>query len=475
MFSTRYTTVSDLAICQRCPALFGYKYHMHEKDVWREGIKGKGFPYGSIFHKNIAQVFFEIASDSRNPLHAKLGRAAAGGLDELEEFVRENIFMPFIERESSRYTSGQLTAFAEGVNVWVKAMHSFFREIPSLMKDPVNSMSTIFIEPEQKLQAAYYFPRNYGRLVVTGCYDALMFNPDKTEARLFEFKGYSKGDAAVPLAQSLMYAWLIERFSGIVPSVEIIYLDEENIQPDIFDPASVRSMIVSGLHGLFYAAFNTMTLRRLPEIMTDKDSCGNCRFKSRCASDWAVKFKSRAGASLINVMVFMMAAITISAQVFFFSQLSLESRALEMQDVQQRFKFDSALKVAVESIRNNNLDAPAGNFATYLSNSRYKVFWEERIVSGDANKTDTDINTVIYDLNYTVSGDFGRDLEESKWKLQAGENLHKQIFPPMGEGYYLIRVYEPHKENKKSLMYQVVVHKSGSSVVRRSFQEVWYD
>ena len=51
--------------------------------------------------------------------------------------------------------------------------------------------------------------------MAAGRYDALMSYQDK----------------------SVIYAWLIERFSGIVPSVKIIYLDEKNRTTDIFSPA----------------------------------------------------------------------------------------------------------------------------------------------------------------------------------------------------------------------------------------------
>ena len=147
-------------------------------------------------------------------------------------------------------------------------------------------MTAVFHRPEQKLQAHYDFPGE-GRLVVTGCYDALMFNPDRAEARLFEFKGYAKSDIAVPLSQSLIYAWLIWEYSGIVPSVEIIYLDEEDRKPAVFNSESVKGMIDAGLPGLFWSAFSTITLRRMPEIMRDKNLCRVCRFSSRCVSDWA--------------------------------------------------------------------------------------------------------------------------------------------------------------------------------------------
>ena len=102
MPSTFWTTVSDLAVCQRCPVLFGYHYHMG-KTVWHIGIKGSGNPYGSVFHKNIAQVFFEAASDPRSPLHSEITSAVSGGEAPLEEFVRTRIFMPFMEKHSGEY------------------------------------------------------------------------------------------------------------------------------------------------------------------------------------------------------------------------------------------------------------------------------------------------------------------------------------------------------------------------------------
>ena len=495
MFRVCYTNVSDLAVCQRCPALFGYKVHRHEKDAWLQGIKGRGDYYGSMFHKNIARVFFKVAADSNNRLHAKLGRAISRGEAELEEFFRENIFMPFVEKFSGRYTSGQIMAAAEGVRVLVRAMHDFFLEIPSLRRNPERTMSTIFLEPEQKLQSCYDF-RGEGRLIVTGCYDALMFNPDKAEARLFEFKGYAKSDAAVPLSQSLIYAWLIEKYSGIVPSVEIIYLDEEDRKPDIFSPASVRSMIASGLPGLFYAAFSTIILRRLPEMVKNKDFCNKCKFKDECLSDWAGKFRRR-GASLINVIVFMMAAIMITAHVFFFSALSSENRALQAETLQRRFQFDRVLNYAIDTISG---DITSNDTSPNVA--KYDMFSKDYNSSEHnprlKHELSGDIYVSIHDLNYTLNS-----FETSKYmdEIQKVDNQIKnakaiiptRIFPPMmpedsGDiRYFLVRVYGTEKtygerlasDGKKELMYQVLVkrdaRKHGSDRAKvLSFQEVWY-
>ena len=479
MFRTCYTTVSDLAVCQRCPALFGYKLHRHEKDAWRVGIHGSGNAYGSMFHKNIARVFFEAAADVRSMLHAQAVEAVSGGLAELEEFIRENIFMPFVAAHSDEYTPGQLMAAARGVKVWVRAMAEFFAEIPSLRKNPARTMSTVFLAPEQKLQGHYDFP-NEGRLVVTGCYDALLFNPDKAEARLFEFKGYAKSDLAVPLSQSLLYAWLIWSFSGIVPSVEVIYLDEEDRKPDVFDPASVKEMMRAGLPGLFYAAFNTITLRRLPEIMRDKDLCGVCRFREGCASDWSGKFRRRLGASMVNVLVFFIAATMITTQVFFFSTLSAENTSVQMETLQHRFQFDylldEALKLEDSYWPHNqsgikiiyDKDHPTiPNDLTY--DDDFSALKHGDIIT-PANQ---DMHVDFYDLNYIfVNGSYMPN--STTWENQSGRNIYKRIFPPMGAGWYLIRIYDEPVNGKRALMYQVLVQRIGNTPVVKSFQEVWF-
>ena len=498
-----YANVSDLAVCQRCPALFGYKVHCQEKNAWLEGIKGKSSCYyGSMFHKNIAQVFFMAAADSRNPLHAGLGRAVAEGREALEEFIRENIFMPFVEEYSDKYTPGQIMAAAEGVRVWVNAMHEFFREIPSLMRNPLRNMHTVFPAPEQKLQSYYDF-RGEGRLVVTGRYDALMFNPDRSEARLFEFKGYSKSDAVVPLSQSVMYAWLIERFSGIVPSVEIIYLDEENRKPDVFSQASVRSMITSGLPGLFYTAFNTIRLRRLPAMVKDKDFCGECRFRNDCITDWEDKFQNKKsnkskkkGASIINVIVFMAAAVMMITHVFFFSALSSENRKLQAETLQQRFRFDRALNDAIEIIGDDNLtmneiSPDVNKYTDFRDKTRiYHQLYD-----------DIDVYMSIYDLKYKLDG-FTSNIsgyvkaiklvDDYSTSENADAIIPFRMFSPMvseaGKRYFLVRVcgtediYKDRlkSDNKREMMYQVLVCRyttppSGHKRVEvLSFQEVWY-
>ena len=375
-------------------------------------------------------------------------------------------------------------------------MADFFAEIPSLKKTPSRSMSAVFIEPEQKLRAGYSFPGE-GRLAVAGCYDALLFNPDKAEARLFEFKGYAKSDLAVPLSQSLMYAWLVWKSSGIVPSVEVIYLDEKDREPCVFDTPSVKGMMRSGLPGLFYAAFNTITLRRLPEIVKDKKLCSVCKFRGKCDSDWEGRFGKRKGASMLNVLVFFMLSLMVTANMFFFSHTSSETMAVRSEAMQKRFAFERYLFEALnhnpDGIKNksvkaltlNGIDEKSVTITSYdASGDPYPVTItrhpfanddsDGRLVSTIAGGVTA--NALLYDLNYTVSFDKAIDLGSSAWKNQSGQNVHKLIFPAVGNNYFLVRIYEPSASaNKKRLMYQLLVEKNGSGTPKiKSFQEVWY-
>lgn len=481
--------VSDLAVCQRCPALLGYKVHRNEKNAWQVGIKGSGYAYGTMFHENISRVFFEIAAKSKHPLHDALAQAlSTGESSALEDFVRENIFLPFIEKHSDEYSAGQILAAAQGVRVWVKAMSDFFSEIPSLKLNTLQTMGTVFHRPEQKLQSHYDF-RGEGRLVIKGMYDALVFNPDRNEARLFEFKGYSKSDLSVPLSQSLIYAWLVYKHSGIIPSVEVIYLDEQERKPDIFDSASVREMIKAGLPKLFDAAFNTITLRRLPEIIRDITLCSVCKFRKTCIHDWHCKFTRRIGASLVNTLVFFMAAMMITAQVFFFSNLSQQNTIVQAQTLGHRLQFDYLLD---ESLRLLSEDASSWPSLPADKRASYTKLTPETITGGVLAElsidveiysfydhirktlinTDSNISVDCYNLNYTAINPY---FNGDNWKLQSGRNIYKRIFPPMGEGYYLLRIYDKPENGKKALMYQVLIHKNSNKKPEvKSFMEVWF-
>lgn len=531
MAGTCFLSVSNAALCQRCPMLLAYKIHMGIKDVWKIGINGSGYAYGSMFHKNIARVFFEAASDSSHHLHRKISDSIPHGRDSLEGVIRENIFMPFLSRESENYTSGQILSMAKGITVWTRAMSEFFSLIPSLQKNPEKFMRTVFIPPEQKLQACYDF--DGVKLNVTGCYDALLFNPDKCEARLFEFKGYMKSDISVPLSQSLIYSWLIWKHTGVIPSVEIIYLGENDKKPEIFSPSSVREMIIAGLPGLFRSAFGVISLKGVPEISRDENLCRKCPFDGKCANDWrSLKVKKRRGASLINVMVFMMFTVMVTAQVFFFSKTSSDSLAEEREIMLYRLKLDSLIEDAKDKLKiqtgtglithNYSLHSVSGTTSTYSALTYDKFFTDTKLLSEDSNGYHLRIHDLDYsfdargvaDNDSTGNTNF-TDNDRKNWTENYGNtNAHKKLFaamPPLsfdtptttttnnGDGttttttthnytitnrFYLIRAWVQLPENffSRKIMYQVLVSRderdSSSATYHNvdvlSFQEVWF-
>ena len=459
---TCYVTVSDIALCQRCPALFAYKIHMGEKSAWHIGINGNGEAYGSMFHKNIAQVFFEAASDPHNKLHKKIQNAISGGSIQLEKMIRENIFMPFVENNSENFTAGQFLSMANGIRVWVKAMYDFFRGIPSLIKHPEKNMLTVFIKPEGILEGNYNF--NDGVLIIKGRYDALMFNPDKAEVRLFEFKGFRKSDVTVSLSQSLIYSWLIEKSSGIVPSIEIIYLDDDKNSPDIFDSETVRSMIKSGLPRLFYSVFNIISLRRFPEILRNKNLCDKCKFRFNCEKDINKIFSihKRRGSSLVSVLVFFIAAVLITAQVFFFSTNSNESLAEDRELMGIKLKLAQYIDNVKDTIKNNEStfkitsQPSVKTCEEFYDNTRKSKSHDGHHISSNGFIVD------VYDLNY-----------EFEINSYTATDTDKKIFPAMGAHHYLIRAFTKiniAKDVDRTLMYQVLIHNSEI----KSYEEIWF-
>lgn len=287
--SAHFITVGSLALCQRCPRLLAFQRHRGARNAWRVGIKGNGGSYGSLFHKRVARPFFEAASEA-GPLRAELAAALRWGVEEdLEWFVRENFFNPLLEELAPRHGGrDKILSMAAGTALWVRMMACFLAGIPSLQDMPEGEMARVFIRPEQRLFAIYSASDGglkgppCGALNVTGCYDALLFNPDRGEATLFEFKGYRRSDLAVPLSQSLIYAWLLWRTTGVIPSVQVFYLEEEN-GLDSFSRGDVQKMM-AGLPRLFETALDVLSLRRPLPAASDEELCSVCPFQGDCAT-----------------------------------------------------------------------------------------------------------------------------------------------------------------------------------------------
>ena len=205
--------------------------------------------------------------------------------------------------------------------------------------------------------------------------------------------------------------------------------------------------------------------------MMDKILCRLCSFK-------------RPGASLVNVCVFFLAATMITAQVFFFSTTTYDNLAEETKSVGRRFSMGQKLELAFDKLKET--DIPSGEvspekIALYNSSgSSFKFFYPAACAWSDDAK-----EIYIYNLNYTLGNkNYAGDPDAAGEWDNAAKTPHKLIFPPMGAGYFLVRVLSEGQGLGKRLMYQVVVKRSvngdrnitGDYIVKPlTFQEVWYE
>ena len=222
-----------------------------------------------------------------------------------------------------------------------------------------------------------------------------------------------------------------------------------------------------------------------------------------------ILISKRRGVSLLNVMVFMVFAVILTAQVFFFAKNAVDEVADEREMMMYRMNLDSLVQEAMEALRKGKEAAHKDKIINkYIKKSNSDVdFYDGTNVWSNTN------NTVrIHDLDYKFDPIFFTTFNRNTdWKEQSGENMYKKIFAAMpfipkkkiktdddgntvtdAEGnpeyeytddaeyrYYLIRAWVQLPENfyGSKLMYQVLVRRKEddhTDLKVRSFQEVWF-
>ena len=200
------------------------------------------------------------------------------------------------------------------------------------------------------------------------------------------------------------------------------------------------------------------------------------------------KFK-RQGASLVNVCVFFLAATMIMAQVFFFSTTTSETLAEEAKSVGRRFSMGQKLELAFKNLKDDSI-IPSGDISPdkisfYSSSGGPAGVFKSFYPTACAWSNDKDVKDIyIYNLNYTLFERYYANVDDSQKWDDAVKTPHKLIFPPMGAGYFLVRVLAPGQGLGKKLMYQVLTRRSVKdmystreryTVEPLTFQEVWYE
>ena len=218
--------------------------------------------------------------------------------------------------------------------------------------------------------------------------------------------------------------------------------------------------------------------------------------------------RKRRGASLLNVMVFLMFAVMVTAQVFFFSKSSSDSLAEEREIMVYRLNLNSLVEEAKDALRETE-DNVIGHLSTLEDHTlTYATFSDDAKIFDDSNVEEkwknSGYHVRIYDLDYVFDGSSFSTAERIEWTTKySGAYEHRKLFAAMhipvissdvtrdpsgditavNRRYYLIRAWTQLPENffNAKLMYQVLVKRDedpASSTYHNvdvlSFQEVWY-
>ncbi|MBQ6919713.1 MAG: hypothetical protein IJQ74_05230 [Synergistaceae bacterium] len=235
-----------------------------------------------------------------------------------------------------------------------------------------------------------------------------------------------------------------------------------------------------------------------------------------------ILISKRRGVSLLNVMVFMVFAVILTAQVFFFAKNAVDEVADEREMMMYRMNLDSLVQEAKEALQKNGIgtiyhnpeisdSTKTYNFATFSRDMKAKIKkagdnWQDWEKDSKWNGTPYDLR--IYDLHYNY---YSESFNSGKWQEQSGSYTYGKVFaaiPPDTElqtrtissgdesvdvnvevpirRYYLIRAWVQLPENfyGSKLMYQVLVKRSDDVATPEppkprklqtlSFQEVWF-
>ncbi|MBQ3403637.1 MAG: hypothetical protein IJG65_09765 [Synergistaceae bacterium] len=228
----------------------------------------------------------------------------------------------------------------------------------------------------------------------------------------------------------------------------------------------------------------------------------------------------RPGLSLLNVMVFMLFAVMITAQAFFFVKSSADSVADERVVMGYRLLLDELVEEARDALSRNgdraishdNTRLFTVNYRWFydLTKARYKdgAAWRDWEPYNLAEWLGMSFDVSIHDLDYSFDVTFNRAVwinrkyneDRINEKIFAAmppekeEILDSDDTPVLDSGgnptyrvtdrYYLIRAWvnlPKYEFLDRKLMYQVLVRRSEDDPVTSShdvrvlsFQEVWY-
>lgn len=277
-------TVTDLHLCQHCPRLFAYSW-VKKKNAAFIGHRGTGNLPGTLFHTFAHMVLQDISSKGagRQALVHALSQNPHAISFHIHETIKEEYLIPFLAEHGSTLTIEKIEAFATACERWIKYLEKFINPHISSFQDLDILFESIFHNTEYLMTSSYVFDDGES-MSISGKPDALIFDPKTKEPVVLEYKGRKESDAMQDLAQTSLYAWLVRQSIGIIPRVDILYLEEN--MPLVRYPLPAIENLIENHPSLFQIARKIMVGEtRIPKC-SDNALCQVCPFIPSCDNDF---------------------------------------------------------------------------------------------------------------------------------------------------------------------------------------------
>lgn len=257
------------------------------------GIEGNGSFPGKKFHDFSVQFHQDAAGfgdkENHNEFLSILSTITPDTNEEFYNFIFERYYCPFIIQYGQKISKDQLNSLTRGVEIWAKYLLNFISPIASQSDDPNQAISSAFHKANSLIKHQYTFQDGVA-LIISGKPDVLLFDPVKNDVVVLEFKGHLASNITQDLVQTTLYAWLVKNQTGLIPRVEILYLEEN--QPLAQYSWENISQFIDQLPHLFESARKVIENNTPLSYTQDFLLCEKCSFNLTCDSDWGQRART---------------------------------------------------------------------------------------------------------------------------------------------------------------------------------------
>jgi len=280
------SSVTDLHLCQHCQRLMAYN-RSGKTFAYMVGIEGNGVFPGKKFHEFLSRFMKDAAGygdkKNYNSLLQIFTNKKSDNTQPFFDFITSTYYYPFIIEHAQKITPEQLNSLTAGVEKWVNYLLGFINPILSQTEEPENILASVFHNAETLIKSQYAYNDNE-IITITGKPDGLLFDPISNEAIILEFKGHLASDKTQDLTQAALYAWLVNTHTGLIPKVDIIYLEED--KPLAQYSWEYIKQFIDQLPFLFDAAREVIESKKPLRHTLNRELCLKCPFNDSCDDDW---------------------------------------------------------------------------------------------------------------------------------------------------------------------------------------------